>query len=146
MDVNYYDTFIFVAPDCPATNAMVPPEKKSGMTKPAIEYELLSNNPYGFTQEELLFEVHVRHKMIPAGELEERRDELKEEFFKKSQPCLIASMLPKKYGWGIHFDTEGKAALVPMESVEYEVFVKNDSAGLKLLAAMRNKRIQKKTS
>lgn len=47
-------------------------------------------------------------------------------------------MLPKKYGWGIHFNSEGKMALVPMESAEYQHFIDGDHAEIKLVAAMRN--------
>ena len=48
-------------------------------------------------------------------------------------------MLPKKYGWGLHFDSEGRIALVPMDSAEYRAFV--DGKGVAtLVTAMRNKR------
>jgi hypothetical protein len=143
LNLNYYDTFISVAPDCPVTEAKVPPEKKVGKTKPGIEYDLLSNNPYTYTQEELLFEVHVQHKSITEEEMSIQGKQIREDFFGKSQACLRASMLPKKYGWGIHFNAEGKAALVPMESAEYQQFVNNEKESVKLLAAMRNKREMK---
>ena len=39
-----------------------PPDKKDGKTKPGIEFELITSNPYAYTQEELLYEVHIRHK------------------------------------------------------------------------------------
>lgn len=58
MDWNYYNTFITVSPDCPAEYDTVPPDKKIGRTKPSLEYELASL-PYSYTQEELLYEVHV---------------------------------------------------------------------------------------
>lgn len=32
---------------------------------------------------------------------------------------LRASALPKKYGWGVHFDKNGNAALYGRESQEY---------------------------
>jgi len=140
MNWNYYDTFITVAQDCPAETGTIPPDKKDGKTKPGIEYELVANHPYGYTQEELLYEVHTRHKNIPDNELIERGDQLREEFYKKPQPCLRASMLPKKYGWGIHFNAEGKIAIYPMESPEYRHFVEGADENVKLLAAMRNKR------
>jgi hypothetical protein len=47
-------------------------------------------------------------------------------------------MLPKKYGWGIHFNGEGKLALVPMESPEYRKFAEGAGGDVKVLAAMRN--------
>lgn len=140
MDLNYYDTFITVAADCPVETGTEPPDKKGGKTKPSIEFELASQHPYEYTQEELLFETYVRHKEIPQEELAARGDELKEQFLAKPQPCMRASMLPKKYGWGIHFNAEGKLALVPMESPLYRSFVDGERTDVKLLAAMRNSR------
>lgn len=136
MDWNYYNTFITIAPDCTAERGIVPPDKKAGKTKPGLEYELLAGSPYTYTQEDILFEVHARHKEIPDSELEKAR----EAFYSKPTACFRASMLPKKYGWGVHFDEAGRMALVPMESPEYRRFVEGQVAGVKLLAAMRSSR------
>ncbi len=140
MEWNYYDTFITVAADCPAEYGTVPPDKKDGKSKPGIEFELASESPYGYTQEELLFETHIRHKEIPQEELKDRGAQIREEFFQTPQPCLRASMLPKKYGWGIHFNAEGKLALVPRESASYLDFVEGSKTDVRLLPAMRNSR------
>ncbi|MEF3304139.1 DUF6157 family protein [Paenibacillus sp. GYB003] len=139
MNMNYYNTFITIAPDCPAAAATVPPDKKDGKTKAGIEFELVANQPYVYTQEDLLFEVHVRHKGIPPEELEAKGTQIRDEFFQKPMACMRASMLPKKYGWGIHFNAEGKMALVPMESAEYREFAEGGQ-GVKVLAAMRSSR------
>lgn len=138
MDWNYYNTFITVAADCPAVRGTVPPDKKDGKTKPGIEYALVAEQPYGYTQEELLYEVHIRHKGVSQEELAEKGTQLRDEFFQKPKPCMRASMLPKKYGWGIHFDAAGKMALVPVESDPYRAFVEGRRGEVKLLAAMRN--------
>ncbi len=140
MNLNYYNTFILVAPDCPAEYGMVPPERKNGKTKPALEYELASAAPYRYTMEDLLFEVDARHKGVSEEELRERRKELKEAFLSKPQACMRASMLAKKYGWGIHLNREGKLALIPMESPEYRRFASGEAEGIKLLTAMRSSR------
>lgn len=136
--MNYYSTFIQIAADCPVKMAVIPVVKNGQKSVPVFEYELLSAKPYFYTQEELLFEVHVRRKSIAANELKSRRQELWREFFYKPHACLRASSLPKKYGWGIHFNIEGKIALVPMESKEYQRLVKNES--FKQLLAMRSQR------
>ena len=137
--MNYYDTFIRVAPDCPVSEAVVPTGRREEKSIPQIEYELLAENPYTFTQEELLFAVHVRRQGVGEGDLKARRAALWEEFFGKPRACLRASMLPKKYGWGLHFDAEGRIALVPVESEEYRAFVAGKGVAT-VLAAMRNKR------
>ncbi|MBD1380622.1 DUF6157 family protein [Metabacillus arenae] len=139
-DNNYYQTFITVAPDCPVLEGLIPPARKKGPTKPLIEYELLSKSPYTYTQEDLLFEVYIRHKAIPEEELEARGAQIKDEFFQKPQACLRASMLPKKYGWGLHFDEAGKIALYSVNSPEYQGFQKNKDDKLSVLSAMRSSR------
>jgi hypothetical protein len=138
MEWNYYNTFITVAPDCPTDSGMVPPDKKNGRTKPSIEFELIANQPYVYTQEELLYQVHIRHKEIPEEELLVKGTQIWDEFFQKPMACMRASMLPKRYGWGIHFNADGKMALVPVESPDYRRFVEADNGNVKLLAAMRN--------
>lgn len=142
MEWNYYNTFITVSSDCPAERGLVPPDKKSGRTKPSIEYELVAAQPYGFTQEELLFEVFIRHKEITPELRSLREAELREEFFGKPKACMRASMLPKKYGWGIHFNAAGKMALVPLESEEYLRFTESEEEELKIVPAMRSKRVK----
>ncbi|MFC4601037.1 DUF6157 family protein [Cohnella hongkongensis] len=140
MEWNYYNTFITVAPDCPAERGVVPPERKNGRTKPRIEYDLIADHPYRYTQEELLFQTHVLHKQIPNEELAAREAELRREFFSKPTACMRASMLPKKYGWGLRFDSQGKVALVARESAEYDRLTSGGEPGLRVLAAMRSSR------
>ncbi|MCM3342467.1 DUF6157 family protein [Paenibacillus sp. MER TA 81-3] len=138
--MSYTDTFIRVASDCPVTSSTVPESKKA--TKPihVLQYELLSQHPYHYTHEDLIFEVHIRHKGIDAQVIRLRGEELRAELFSKPHPCLRASMLPKKFGWGIHYDAEGKIAIYGMESVEYQRFLQTDDGSVKLLPAMRNSR------
>jgi hypothetical protein len=138
MSMNYVNTFIQIAPDCPVDEAVVPPARGGKKSIPLLEYEMLSGNPYVFTQEEILFEVHAQHKGIPESKLKSHRKELWEVFYSQSRACLRASSLPKKYGWGIHFNAEGKAALVPMESTEYRQFVGDKN--ITQFLAMRSKR------
>jgi hypothetical protein len=137
--MNYYDTFIRVAPDCLVSEAVVPTGRREARSVPQIEYELLAENPYTFTQEELLFAVHVQRQGIGEGERKARRAALREEFFGKPRACLRASLLPKRYGWGLHFDAEGRVALVAVQSDEYRAFAEGKGVGT-VLAALRNKR------
>lgn len=138
MEWNYYDTFITVSADCPAEYGKEPPDKKDGKTKPGIEFELIANHPYVYTQEELLYQVHIRHKHISDEVLAAQGNQLREDFFRNPMPCMRASMLPKKYGWGVHFNSEGKAALVPVESEDYQHFLEGEKGDVKIIAAMRN--------
>ena len=137
--MNYHDTFIRVAPDCPVSEAVVPTGRREEKSIPQVEYELLAGNPYTFTQEELLFAVHVQRQGIGKGELKARRAALWEEFFGKPRACLRASVLPKRYGWGLHFDAAGRIALVAVESKEYRALAEGRGVAT-VLTAMRNKR------
>lgn len=136
--MNYYDTFIQVAPDCPVQTAVIPRLKGKNKSVPILEYELLYGQPYAYTQEEVLFAVHVQRAGIASGELKSRHNHLWNEFFAQPRACLRTSALPKKYGWGIHFDVEGKTAIYPMESAAYRQFTQ--SKNITQLRAMRSKR------
>ncbi|MGI9174037.1 MAG: DUF6157 family protein [Rhodothermales bacterium] len=136
-DMNYYGTFIRVAPDCPATEGTVPKERGGKQTLGLIQYELLAGSPYALTQEDVLWEGHVRHKGLPS---EEATPEAREAFFSKEMACLRASALPKQYGWGLHFDEEGKIKLYGVETEEYAQFAEPKADGPEVKDAMRNKR------
>ncbi len=137
--MNYINTFITVAPDCPATEGVVPPGRGGTRSIPRIEYELLSCRPYHYTQEELQFAVYLeREGLAPTGK---ERQALWDAFFSKPRACLRTSALLKKYGWGLHFDEQGKIALVAVNTAEYRKF--QTSKTLKVLAAARS---SKKTS
>lgn len=138
MEINYYNTFIQVAEDCPVVCSVVPVERGGKKSIAVIQYELLSEHPYEYTQEDVLFETFIRHKAVPQAECAAKRTE----FFSKSQACLRGSPLPKSYGWGLHFDDDGKVALCPMESAVYQRFVAQPVHGLKLLKAMRSRRAE----
>ncbi|GGD96236.1 DUF6157 family protein [Paenibacillus nasutitermitis] len=142
MEWNYYNTFITVARDSTAEKGMTPPDKKSGKTKPGIEFELVADHPYAYTQEELLYEVHIRHKDISEEERQARGTQIRDEFFQKPKACLRASMLPKKYGWGIHFNAEGKMALIPVDSPDYQRFVNGEFKDVKVVAAMSSSKLK----
>ena len=113
--MNYYDTLIEIAADCPVSAAYVPQARGGKKTKPAVEYELLAKHPYTYTEEDIAFEVYaVLHEIPKASRPRER-----EKFLSKGHPHLRVSALPKRFGWGIHNNTEGKIALVAVESPEY---------------------------
>ena len=141
--MSYTNTFIQAAADCPVEMGVVPPLKKESKTAHRIQYELLSENPYKFTQGELIYAVHLQHKQIPERDSELHGAEIREELFAKNHPCLRASMLPKKHGWGVHYDESGRIAIYPMESEAYRQFVEagtHQPDGPTLLFAMRSSR------
>ena len=119
--MNYYDTLIEVADDCPAMKAQVPQAKGGNKTKAVVEHELLVKHPYTYTEEDIAFEVYaVLHDIPKASRPKER-----EKFSSKGHPHLRVSALAKRYGWGMHNNAEGKIALVAVESAEYKRLMKD---------------------
>lgn len=119
--MNYYDTLIDVADDCPAVKGQVPQVRGGKKTKAVVEYELLVEHPYTYTEEDIAFEVYaVLHHIPKASRPKER-----ERFLSKGHPHLRVSALAKRYGWGIHNNAEGKIALIAVESPEYKRLMKD---------------------
>jgi hypothetical protein len=131
---NYYNTFIEVAEDCPVSSAEVPPQKGTEKTVANLQFEMLEANPYRYNSDEVLFDVHACRQNISSLHLDAER----EKFFSQGQACFRASALPKRYGWGLHCDGEGKIALVGLGSAEYEKLAFDES--LMKVKAMRSKR------
>lgn len=135
----YINTLIKVAEDCPVENSEIPVTKKDKKSAHLIQYELLKNNPYKFGHEDLIFEVFIQQKEIPEETLKKDKEKIRAELFSKGHPCLRASALTKRYGFGAHYNDKGKIAFYPMESKEYKSFL-NDKA-VKTLSAMRTKKL-----
>lgn len=130
---NYTDTFISVAEDCPVHEAAIP-EHKAAPSVAALQYAMISTDPYKHTSDDVIFAVHAMRQEIPRSEWKEAR----ELFFSKGQACLRASPLTKRYGFGIHSDAHGRVALVPLGSKAYATFAGDQR--LKQVKAMRSKR------
>lgn len=140
MDLNYYQTLIAVADDCPVTSSVVPTARGAAKTVAVLQYEMLAEHPYGLTQEDVLFESWRRRQDLPDEGSDADRAALRARFFAKPQACLRGSPLPKRYGWGLLFDQDGRTALCPMESEEYQRLVDGNEAGVTVLKALRSRR------
>ena len=114
--MNYYGTLIEIADDCPAIRGRVPPARGGKKTKAVVEYELLVKHPYTYTEEDIAFEVYAVLHDVPKTSWSKER----EKFLSKGHPHLRVSGLAKRYGWGIHNDTEDKVALIAVESSKYK--------------------------
>lgn len=107
---HYTDTLILPAPDTKAQTATAPPTGKGTVAE--LQYDRLSAGDYLWTSDDLLFDVHCQRKAITETD----RPAERERFFSKGQPCLRTSPLAKTYGWALHFDPDGRIALLPMDS------------------------------
>ncbi len=130
---NYFDTFIEVAEDTKVNSGTKPPTKDK-KTVAEMQYEMIANNPYKFTSDDVFFQVFAVRKDLIKAEYKQAR----EQFFSKGQPCFRASPLTKIYGFGIHSDSNGKVALVGMETDEYQKFLVDNK--VKKIKAMKSSR------
>ena len=130
---NYINTFIQIAEDCPVSQSQIPPEKKE-KTLANLQYEQISKNPYQYSSDDIIFECYAFKNDIPESEKQDERYI----YFSKGQACLRSSPLAKRYGFGIHHNKEGKVAIYPVESKEYQNLLNDPS--ITKTKAMRSKR------
>lgn len=132
--MSYRNTLIAISEDSALTAAIIPAPKNGKPTIASIEYELMSANPYRFTQDDVQFSTYIIKHAIDS----EREEELREPFFAKPKACFRASPLVKKYGWGIHYDADGKVAIYDVGGEKYRELLHSDQ--LVVLKGMRSKR------
>ncbi len=129
---NYFDTLIEVAADTKVTSGTKPPSRGNKKTVAEMQYEILAQNPYKFTSDEILFQVFAdRNDLTPAEYQEARKN-----FFSKGQPCFRSSPLTKIYGFGVHADEEGKISLHGIETDAYQKFLSDEK--IKKVKAMKS--------
>lgn len=131
---NYYNTFIEIAEDSPVDFGETPVSKKEKKTVAEMQYDMIARHPYKFTSDEVVFRIYAEKNELLPSEYEQAQSD----FFSKGQPCLRASPLGKRYGFGIHYDQEGRMALYGAETKEYKAFL--DDPSVKKLKAMRTSR------
>lgn len=118
---NYTNTLITVSPDTKAVAAVVPPAGKGSIAE--MQFALVHDHDYELTSDDAIFTVFADRLGVDEADRARARDE----FFSKGQACLRTSPLAKTYGWGIHADSAGRIALIPMGSSAYDALV-NDEA------------------
>lgn len=128
---NYYNTFIEIAEDCPLDFGEAPVSKKDKKTVAEMQYEMIAAHPYRYTSDEVVFHIFAEKNELLPSEYEEAR----KNFFSKGQPCLRASPLGKRYGFGIHYNAEGRMALYGAGTEAYKQFMADPV--VKKLKAMR---------
>ncbi|MED4690344.1 DUF6157 family protein [Peribacillus frigoritolerans] len=132
--MSYKNTLITISEDSKVSSAKVPVIKNEKPTIACIEHDLINNNPYKFTQEDVQFKTYLIKNQMEA----ENAAELREQFFSKSKACFRASPLVKNYGWGIHYNNQGKIAIYDVNSEMYNQLLKQDD--ITKLKGMRSKR------
>ncbi|MCU1442744.1 MAG: hypothetical protein JWQ59_894 [Cryobacterium sp.] len=137
--VDYFNTFIAVAPDSTAVAGIIPSERGGRPTVALRTWQLIAGEPYRHTSGDVIFTVYAERAGVPEADLPAAR----EEYFSIGRACLRSSDLGKKYGWGIHADAGGRIALYPIGSPEYEALAAGTAPSgeaVATLRAMRSKR------
>jgi hypothetical protein len=87
-------------------------------------YEVLSQHPYEYTEDDLQHEGHVVRRGVQDFD-PEKRD-------------LKRNELPRLWGWGIHYDEERRVALVGCETEEYERLARRARVRKTVVHALRS--------
>ena len=136
--VNYTGTFIAAADDCPVDRGTVPAERGGKPTVASLQFRMLRDHPYELTSEDVIFETSAERRRLDPDAAAEEVARLRKEFFARPQACLRASPLPKRFGWGLHFDEQGRVALYGVETEDYRRLSQDPS--LVQLKALRSSR------
>ncbi|WP_341839898.1 DUF6157 family protein [Chitinophaga caseinilytica] len=131
---NYINTFIEVAEDCPVAEGEIPQAKGDKITVASYQFDMIIAHPYKYTSDDIIFNQYADKEGL-AGQA---RKDARTEYFQKGRACLRASPLGKRYGWGIHYDEQGRIAIYAKGTPEYDCF-RNDPA-LEHTKAMRSKK------
>ncbi len=113
---NYKNTFILIADDCPAKSGEMPATKGEAKTIAGMQFDMVYDNPYKYSSDDVFFSVFATKNEVLKQDYATER----EKYFSVGRPCFRASPLTKRYGWGVHSDSEGKIAIYGCETEEYQ--------------------------
>ena len=131
---NYHNTFIEIAEDCPVDFGEIPAPKGDSKSIAQLQLEMLLDNPYKYDSDDIIYTVFAQRKEIPSHEWEAERAT----FFSKGQPCLRASPITKRHGWGVHANADGKIAIYGADTQDYQRFLSDPT--VTKVKAMRTKK------
>lgn len=135
---NVVNTFIRVAEDCPARGGEAPQPHGGKPTVGTLQYAMLAGAPYKYSSDDVVFATSAAGRGLDAKATKRERSQAREVFFSKGQPCMRASPLGKRFGWGVHADGEGRIAIYAVDSKRYQALASDPK--LAQTRAMRSKR------
>ena len=133
--VDYVNTFIAAAPDCEGP-ARTPSARAGKPTIASATWAMIHDHPYRYTSGDVIFDVWADREGVPESE----RVSARGEFYAKPRPCLRASDLGKRFGWGIHADAQGRLALYAVGTPDYQGLSEGrapDGSAVTVVRAMR---------
>lgn len=120
---NYYNTFIPIPEENKIQKGTIPTLKEGKKSIAYFLYENIIKHPYQYTSNELLFKAYIFTNGIDEADIKKH----KIQFFSKKQLDLRGSSLVLSYGWGIHFNAQGKIALIGIDSNLYSQLTNDTS-------------------
>ena len=135
---NCFNTFIRVAEDCPAHTGEEPPLRAGKPTVACLQYGMLTKAPYKYTSDDVIFATSAAGRALDAKATKTEKHAARQAFFSRGQACMRASSLGKRFGWGVHADSEGRIAIYAVDSKRYQALVRDPV--LTQVRAMRSKR------
>jgi hypothetical protein len=130
---------VLVAEDCPAQEGETPGPGRSGPTVAQVQYDLLAAEPFRWTEDDVLFESWWRRQDAAATASAADKEHARADYLARPRPCLRASPLPMRYGWGLVFDDQDRVALCPVGSPEYRALAAGDG-GVEVQRSFRRTR------
>ena len=85
---------------------------KKEKTIARLQYEIRIKKPYQYSSDDIIFECYA----IKSDISERKKQKEREKFFSKGQPYLRCSPMAKKHEFGFHHNSEGKVAIIPLET------------------------------
>jgi hypothetical protein len=99
---------------------------------------MLADAPYEYTSDDVVFATSAPGRTLAAKATKQQRSLARETFFSRGQACMRASPLGKRFGWGVHADTEGRIAIYAVDSKRYQALAADPE--ITQARAMRSKR------
>ncbi len=130
---------VLVAEDSPAAAPTPPPARRATPTAAEVQYALLAAEPFRWTENEVLFESWWRRQDRAATASAEEKEQARAAFLATPRPCLRASPLPQRYGWGLVFDEDDRVALCPVDSPQYRALAAGEG-GVQVQKSFRRSR------
>ena len=99
---------------------------------------MLADAPYKYTSDDVVFATSAPGRALAAKATKKERVLAREAFFSRGQACMRASPLGKRFGWGVHADTQGRIAVYAVDSKRYQALAGDPD--ITQVRAMRSKR------
>ncbi|WP_426414224.1 DUF6157 family protein [Bradyrhizobium ganzhouense] len=107
-------------------------------TVACLQYGMIAKAPYKYTSDDVIFATSAPGRELDAKATKAEKSAARAAYFSRGQACMRASSLGKRFGWGVHADSEGRIAIYAVDSKRYQALARDPE--LAQVRAMRSKR------